>query len=229
MIRINSDFIDYYDHWAAGSWQSCDCVLDRRMDSGPARKEALEILSASGFNVPRNGIVEALVSEIIGDAVDPVRRWMMESINLVVYTDEKAHAGEGKVLLSMESALCDFPKLFACEYLPTDVLGVAESYRYLRVGSRQFWLKYTSSDDWRSNCGDVDVEFICEELPSDVVRPTMRYPLYAIDFILAGRLYAVDLNVSPKICGTGVENLMTSLQAYEQIATMKKRIDKVSA
>jgi hypothetical protein len=95
------------------------------------------------------------------------------------------------------------------------------SYRYLRIGKRGWLLKYISDHPWASNCGDVKIEIVRELEQSR--NQSLRFPLYALDMIEVipdltrwglrrpqhlrrPQRYFFDLNLSPQISGTGVED-----------------------
>lgn len=119
-------------------------------------------------------------------------------------------------------AQAQHPESFAVEFLPTGPGPGSVSLRHLRVGRRQFWLRYISDDSWRSNCGEGAVGLLCEEAPRPLeeVAPQLRSsPLVAVDFLQIGsQLYAIDLNVAPGLVCTGVERRMTPSEVYAEIA-----------
>lgn len=108
------------------------------------------------------------------------------------------------------------------EFLPTVAGPGSVSLRYLRVGWRQFWLRYVSEDDWRSNCGEGTVRLLCEDAPQplETVPSVLHdHPLVAVDFLQIGsQFYAIDLSVAPGLVCTGVERRMTSSEVYAEIA-----------
>lgn len=223
IIGLKSDFRDYYDHWFAGSWQKPDVVFERYIRSKTSRREDFEKLKSMGLRVPVYGTVTEVWEWVRGDFRGLDENKLSKVFSVVVYTDEHAHAGEGKLLLSFEEALEKYPSAFASEYIPATAAGVGITLRYLRVGLRQFWLRYSSYSDWRSNCGDVKIELLCEEKIADVAGPA---PLYAVDFIKTeGKLVALDYNTSPGLRGTGVEALMGPEQAYRQIVSSQSRCE----
>lgn len=224
-IRLDTDYRDYYDHAFCGSWETPDAVFERQSTGGLARPEMLAALACAGLKVPRHGRVRDLAAEMKADWADEppeTQDQVSRLFEVVVHADERAHAGEGKIKLSWAEAEAQYPEAFAVEFLPTVAGPGSVSLRHLWVGQRQFWLRYSSTDDWRSNCGEGMIELLCEEAPltlDEVIPPFWsRAPLVAVDFLAIGReLYAIDLNTAPGLAGTGIEQKMSPTEVYTQV------------
>ncbi|MDX5935632.1 hypothetical protein SIL73_13125 [Acidithiobacillus thiooxidans] len=217
-IKIKSDFRDYYDHAFCGSYETPDAVFQRQSTGGMSRSAMFAAFELAGLLTPRHGLVRDLVPALKAEYANyPKELWQM--MQVVVHIDEQAHAGDGKVALSFDAAETQYPAAFAVEFLPT-VAGVgAISYRHLRVGKRMFWLRYTSLDDWRANCGDVQIEFMCEAGSATPDTPFFDLsPMVAVDFLRIGnRMYAIDLNIAPGLRGTGIEKIMRSSAVLQAV------------
>lgn len=203
-IHLKSDFRDYYDHCYTARDTGFDVTHRRLSRDGISRRVNLDTLVAMGCRVPPYGRVITLTPRIPTVA----------SKALVVYTDQYAHAGEGKVLVTPQQALARHPYRLAMVYLPPDE-GVGTSYRLLVIGRRGFWLRYRAAEDWRSNCGDGDIKLVEEVNP-----PTnaVSLPLYAVDFVrYRNRLYALDFNSAPGLSGTGIESIMRPPAIYAEL------------
>lgn len=225
VIRLKSDFHDYYDHWFAGSWQKPDIEFSRNTTDGLLRPVMFQRMEAWGLKLPRHGIVKHLHPKLIAEApveeTNLVKEWARTLCEVVVYTDTSAHAGEGKIKVSLSDALEHYSNHFASEHIPAMPNGFGQSLRYLRIGSRQFWLRYTSTNDWRSNCGDVHIEVLCEERPkitSEIPFDKVNHPLFAVDFVRGRELYAVDFNIAPGLKGSGIEEHISSQEVYQEIS-----------
>ncbi|MBA54318.1 MAG: hypothetical protein CMK89_07675 [Pseudomonadales bacterium] len=225
VIRLKSDFHDYYDHWFAGSWQKPDIEFSRNTTDGLLRPVMFQRMEAWGLKLPRHGIVKHLHPKLIAEApveeANLVKEWARTLCEVVVYTDTSAHAGEGKFKVSLSDALGNYPDHFASEHIPALANGCGQSLRYLRIGSRQFWLRYTSANDWRSNCGDVTIEVLCEEkpkTPAEQLLDKVNHPLFAVDFVRGRELYAVDFNIAPGLKGSGIEEHISSQEVYKEIS-----------
>lgn len=223
-IGLRSDFLDYYDHWF-DRLEVAEVIFERRSRTNSSRREIFQRLESMGLRTPPHGVVTELVAcrekylhqtfrdpAIAGKAIEALK-------NLVVYTDEYAHAGEGKLLLSLSEALEHYPDAYASLHIPQTPAGTGVSLRYLHVGRRRFWLRYTSFNDWRSNAGDVHIELLTEESPG--YHPGVPEPLFAIDFLPYGmgseRLVAVDFNTAPALRGTGIEEKLSAREVCELV------------
>lgn len=219
LIQLKSDFRDYYDHVFSGSWQVTEVLFERLTTGGPGRREMFDLMMSLKLTVPLHGTVTELNAKLIGEFSylgnsKLIDDYMRNLTDVVVYLDEQAHQGGGKVKLNIREALLEYPDHFASQFIPSN----AVTLRYLRVGRRQFWLRYSSKDDWRSNVGDVSIELLCEETPKtleDVMR--LRDPLVAIDFVKADKLYAIDYNIAPGLKGTGLEDLLTPAAVFDEL------------
>lgn len=226
-LRLQSNFIDYYDHQFAGSYQQDAPYFSRMSRASLHRKDMFALLQSRGLTTPLHGTVRELHAHHLNALQqqgykDETLASMLEMSQLVVYTDPYAHAGEGKVLLSVTAALAQHPDTYGSEYLPQNGAGTGVSLRYLRIGRRQFWLRYTSEDDWRSNAGTVAIELLCEEAPKPVSEAKHSpEPLLAVDFIIGPNrtLVAVDHNTAPQLRGTGIEARLSTKDVVDEIAT----------
>lgn len=215
--RLLSDFRDYYDHM----FDLSGVPFARLSTGGLSRPEMLAFLESLGLPVPAYG----RVNEFIG-AVAPVGARLDR---IVVYTHERMHRGEGKILTTLGEAYEQHPFAFMsrhvdgsyrmrCPLNPQHASHCSTSLRYLQVGDRKFWLEYWSDTDWRSNCGEGGVEVLCEEARG---RGPVPLPLYAIDFVLSRYRWqeplAVDFNSAPGLAGTGLEEIMTATEVVDAI------------
>lgn len=221
-VALQSDFRDFYDHQFCDVWKSeHDAVFRRFSYGGMARPAMLTYLECYlGLPVPAHGVVCELVPRLTAGWEPGIRAQLASRVlDLVVYSDAHAHAGEAKVRMSAAQALCEHPDAYATQFIPADPSGKGKSLRYLRVGRRQFWLRYTSHDDWRSNCGDVEIEVLSEKTRADdEALRKVPHPLVAVDFVPADQLYAVDLNLAPCLAGTGLEKRLSSAEVAAEIA-----------
>lgn len=143
----------------------------------------------------------------------------------MAYTDLNAHVGEGKELWHINKwqsnphmggteRYSDKWETFCSAYVDGPY-GV--SWRRLQVGPHVFWIEYTSNSDWRSNCGEGDIELLEYKL-NEGYHPNIRLPLFAIDFVHGKKdMYAVDFNIAPGIRGSGVEKVLKPDHAVQAI------------
>jgi hypothetical protein len=207
-IKLKSDFLDYYDHWFAPNFDSADYKFERLSTSPNMGKRHQFAILDEVARTPRHGVIR-----------DMVKDWGNIYLGwVVVYHDEFAHRGEGKELLRFYDALQKYPDKYASHFwfdVRSDE-GKAVSTRELQIGNRCWELCYTGYGPgvWRSNnAPTVTVEVVKEIRPwtSEVLK---QYPLFAIDFV---HVKAVDFNTAPQIKGTGLENILTSLECYQLI------------
>jgi len=217
-LVLRSNFRDYYDHWLD---PMADHTLRRFTTDGMDRFSQLHFMERNGLTVPAYGPVSWLLNPLPRYGAPEARncRLSKKCKKLVVYTDQRAHCGEGKLLLDPEQALADYPECLASEYIG-DCPGI--SWRLLQVGMHTFWIEYRNNDDWRSNYGDFITFQIIGKEQGWAKHPErnitlFKLPLFAIDFALGDQLYAVDFNVAPGIRGTGVEDLLPPREAADSI------------
>lgn len=212
-MRLVTDFRDYYDHFFTGTGPEFVRVA---ANAGPDKREQFRILKAAGFKIPPVGTLDELAG---------LDWWEEGRIrHVVAYTDETAHVGEGKELWHVHKwktnphmggvrRYADKWATFCSAYVEGS-RGV--SWRRLQIGRHVFWIEYRSTDDWRSNCGDGDVELLEMECPG--YHPHIRLPLFAIDFVHGAKdMYAVDFNVAPGVSGSGVQRVLRPWDAAKEI------------
>lgn len=187
-VRLISDFRDFYDHWFDGA--DAELTFHRLSASGMPRREMLEYLQALGLRVPAFGQVADVYKKM---------RQRYEFLDLNGFVERF-----GMVVLVVE-------------YIPATPSGLGASWRYLQIGDKIFWLEYFSRDDWRSNCGDVEVHTLAQM--EDGYHKHIKHPLFAVDFVWGDTLYAIDFNIAPGVAGTGVENILPAKQAADAIKT----------
>lgn len=198
-IKLESDFLDYYDHWFDFEGQA----FKRHSSSGMSRSEMFDFLEQIGVKTPPHGSPQQVFNQI-GDSTSSV----------VVYINQYAHRGEGKILLPILEAIQKYPSHLCSLYYPTLPTG-SESFRYLQIGDKRYWLRYTSSD-WRSNYGDTQIEILSQK--EDGFHSNINLPLFAIDFITDCKIFcAIDFNIAPGVRHTGIEDILPAKEAAAAI------------
>lgn len=220
-VKLISDFHDYYDHFFDNS---SEMVFHRKTTTGPNRFEMFKLLNMVGFPTPKYGIVSEIRKELI-DKFDGGEEQFNEMkydefVEVVVYTDIRAHAGDGKVKTTLKEANEKYPECLAAQFIPTP--GNSSSYksrseRLLVVGDRICYMEFLSSDDWRSNCGEVTMNKTYMPVFGNGISG-IKIPLYAIDFVVNGKeRFAVDFNTAPGIKGTPAEDMLSPQDVAAQI------------
>ncbi|HNC59117.1 MAG TPA: hypothetical protein PLP33_27065 [Leptospiraceae bacterium] len=201
-IKLHTDFRDCYDYM----FDREGIPFIRFSQDILSKREQFKLLEASGFLVPPNNYMYKLVYSLYSPK------------NYVVYVNPNLHRGEGKLLISRGEALSRAEDLSLLNCYASHHIDAqsSKSHRILNIGNRQFRINYSSDDTWRSNCGNVKVEFdgeVTEDLK--IPSPLTGRALWAIDFV--ANMYAVDLNTSPSIKGSGVEDILSNTEIYELI------------
>lgn len=202
-MRLVSNFIDYYDH----HFDLHGDIFRRMSNEGMNRKEMLEFLSKQNLITPPFGIVNQMKNHAL----------IENEAYVVVHTDITSHRGENKLLMRFNEALEQYPESFMVMYV-SSFTGV--SWRYLRVGDRSYILRY-ESEDWRSNWDTKQI--VVEREDASDIHISIEAPLYAIDFVKNIKpdgspvMVAIDYNIAPQIRGTGVEELLTAIDAADAI------------
>jgi hypothetical protein len=205
-LKLRSDFSDYYDHHFDREGQ----VFERMSRTGMDRLAMLDTLyHEMRLPVPTYGPAK----HAIGDgAAAKGEMW-------VVHQDPFAHRGEGKVVLAGSVIRERYDDDATVVRYIEGARG--RSLRHLQVGNRAWLLTYESANDWRSNCGDVTIRVggTCHPMTR------ARWPLFAVDFVRDedGELYAVDLNTSPGLKGTGMEG---ELKPAEVVRLIKAWVEQ---
>jgi hypothetical protein len=215
-VRLNSDFTDWYDHQFAGKYEVADAELIR-LASDPnfslSKRQQFKLLKEVGLNTPMNGEVSEVAPKVGNN-------------KLVVYLDEFAHRGEGKVLLDSSEAIASYPKHYCSAWIDTatnDGLIKSNSWRLLQIGDKGWWLKYQNPDSWLSNVGsNVSIELGNESDfwdDCDLNRFVLKeYALFAIDFVFYKcKLLAIDFNSAPGMKWTGIEKVISAKEIYSLI------------
>lgn len=216
-VKLYSNFIDYYDHHFE---LDSDLVFYRHMSAGPDRITMLTMMHALGFDVPKHDLVKNLYASMVAEyeTEEQLKASKYDNLlQLVIYQNIRSHAGDDKIKMTLAEAYEKHPDLYAAQFIPTiDREGRSMSYRYLSIGKENLWLRYTSTDDWRSNCGNVTIEKVNVSFGVDdkINFDGINLPLYAIDFVPIQHhrsshmnLCAVDFNVSPGLKGTPVQEM----------------------
>ncbi len=233
-VAIVSDFIDYYDHAFCPRYEA-EVVWDRRSRNDMSKADQFALLEKLGFKVPEHGKVSDVYTKLrekflpacrgqSGRGFTPeIFNLYAETIRVVVYLDEFAHRGEGKILTTLGDALREYPYLYCSRFVESEPsfpgIEYATSYRHLQIGRRSFCLRYGGFGSWMSNhAKEVEVEFLFEGYEGrGPLSSHVPYPVFAIDMVQSGPwLYAVDFNTAPGIDGTGIP--LSPQEIYQLVA-----------
>jgi hypothetical protein len=236
-ISLISDFNDYYDYQfdrTSPKIRPHRFTFCRESRNEISRSQQFQILKDCGFTVPVFNTLNYLKNELKVKDEDLI----------VVHTDEYAHAGDGKILMSLAQAIHAYGEdtCKATIFLSTtsNAINKSISYRLLCIGrGNYYWLKYTSNS-WASNIDNISInlfpsgqvpEFfkaITERQRNNIIKNLestliSKYPMWAIDFIeahkpfLSNLYYAIDLNTAPGLKYTGIDDILNPLDIYNLV------------
>jgi hypothetical protein len=207
-VRLDSDFFEDYDVWFNADE---DAPVFRRSSADKLSKlEQFKFLLSLGYKVPRHGSVSEL-AEIALEAETPEDM----VTDVVVYLDS-TEADVDKVMLPIDEAFVEHPDKFASDYIEGD-MGAGIAYKLLQIGKRQFALKFSSVDEWRSNSGEF-VANVLMESPTHAYLDAIRYPLWSIDYIATDQgPIAIDFDIAPKLTGIDFLEFISDEEIAEEI------------
>lgn len=230
-LGLTSDFRDYYDHAFDVPWSSVIPMLSRNMTDGRGKVEQLKYLRSQGARTPQVYRENPHNPTQFPGFSRPEYQFLQPPLNdnlVVLISDDVAHCGIGKDRVGYLEAAYGESTCPYMEYI--EPAEPATSYRLLVVGARQFWLKYKSDHEWKSNVGEVDISLVVAVRPDcPRIYPKITEPLYAIDFVKGkdGILVGVDFNCSPGIKGTPVQDLLKPNEVYELIKDQIRNTERV--
>lgn len=206
-IQLQSDFTDFYDKHFDQEGE----VFERNLSDEPSRKDIYKTLAKHHLIPAVTGKVKKFRKKLPWDA--PV----------IVYTDMERHDGGEKMMMSFKEAFLNYENHTMATYIVNEG-NVGITYRYIRVGDTIFFFKLKGKT-WNINEGFEVLE--SERVPEGEALKMKPFdsPLYSIDFVPAidgkGKewMFAVDLNLAPKLEGTGIESLTNP----EEIAHLIKK------
>lgn len=192
-IKIESDFIDYYD--IGGDTGNTDYLYKRYTDT-TSRGSLLKQLRGLGIKT----IELKSAKQFIGQAKQ-----------LVVYTNPRLHDNKGKIKVPIEKALEIYPNNLASKYYDETN---KRSIKYLQVGTRRFKIMMSECGKGEELKNKVDT---VEELERDLNYNIMR-PIYSIDYISDGRIIlATDFNTIQRLDKLGFQDIMKKEEVIQEI------------
>ena len=166
-----------------------------------ARRDMFAQLERAGVATVPNGTVEDLLRRR-----DP-------ALGVVVYVDESAHMGQGKVWLSAKEALERFPKAWCSEF----VAPAGRAVRHFQFGSRCFTLPFQSGGDWRCQVGKGSYSYAAPGSRHAHLFPVaIPYPYWAIDFV-PGTDMATDFQFVPGTTDDRLDHWMSPREMYQAL------------
>lgn len=166
-----------------------------------SRREMFARLEASGIQTVPNGITRDLLARH-----DP--QW-----GVVVYTDERAHRGEGKIWVPAKEALELYPDHWASLFIPP----AGRAIRHFQFGARAFSMPFRSDADWRCQRGAGSYSYCVPGSRWEHLFPeVIPHPYFALDFI-PGTDMATDFQFVPGIENDRLDNWMRPREMYQSL------------
>lgn len=194
-IRIESNFIDYYDHLQDTSSMK---IYHRNDNMQLDRGRIFITLNKMGIKC----------LELKQVSYQP---YTVE--NVVVYTDTKAHHSEGKKIMDISSALCSYQTYPSAEWF-TRQDGI--TLKILSIGKRRFSMYFRNNDEMSAEKGVlIDIK----EIPGGY-NDFLKVPIYSIDYIAHDNEWiATDLNLIERLSDYGLRSLIDSHEVIKEIET----------
>lgn len=212
-MRLLSDYSQWYD--GLFNDQPPDFHRFAYSRGGLAKSAQFQLFHSLGLKTPPFGRVlllsQNLSNPVTGLAAPPC---LSADIQCVVYLDEYAHSGHGKILMPLSEALEKHPDCFASLYVPTTLRPVI--LRLARFGQWAFWLRQQGcSGQWRSNLQDSEV--VLGKAHCATPNPIPRV-VWAIDFVpSAFGLLAVDFNTAPELSTLGEMGVLNTSEIEQEL------------
>lgn len=171
-MKLVTDFTDYYDE--AFKEVEKDITFNRMLSSNMSRYECLQSLKALGYETIRLMAVGSVLTER----------------DIVVYTNTKAHNGEGKQILSLDSA-----KMMYINRQCSICYKHEKTLKLIQIGNKSFKMII------KNNGLVEDTIEICEEIPFFNKILAGRFPMFSMDFVVDdnNRLLACDFDNTVKL------------------------------
>jgi hypothetical protein len=212
-VQLLTDYQQFYD----GIFDGRPPVFQRMAFTrgGLDKRAQFRLFAALGLPTPPHGAVAELHEGLRRSG--PPFAWpeeVMRDVWCVVYTDELAHRGEGKLLLPLSEAAKRHPACFASLFAAQP--GEPIAFRHVRFGRLAYWLRQCGTRaGWQSNLADK--EWVLSKALAAAPNPVPRV-LWAIDFIPSpSGLLAVDFNTAPDLATLGETSALTSAEALAEL------------
>lgn len=206
LIRLTSDFKDYYDVEFEKREPEIKKALQEKQRVYSYDRCRSNFISRAK-ELKRLGIPTIPIKAANQFAADP------SAETLLVYTDATLHNGEGKLVVSNQDAQTTYPNLPARRFVPISETG-GFTLKCLQVGKRRFKILLWSDQ----NTLKYKVYSIEEIEP--LYNRSYRYPIFSIDYLpTKDGLMVIDFNSVENLGNLGLEKYMTSDDVYKEIVS----------
>lgn len=159
---------------------------------------------------------ECGIQTVPNDTVENLLKKYDPSHGVVVYIDEQAQRGNGKVWVSAREALDLYSNCWCSLFVPP----IGRTIRHFQFGDRAFTIPFYSSTDWRSNRG-VSTSYAVEGSRWNLFPKIIEYPYFAVDFI-PGTDMATDFQFVPGLDNDRLDNWMRPREMYQALQRATK-------
>lgn len=191
-MDIVSNFKDYYDFLAD---KNSNIKYVRNMDN-LSRVEGLEILRKLGMKT-----IE----------LKPVSR-MLDTEDVIVYTDLYKHNGKGKMRMSLEGARLMYPSKL-CSKLYKE--SIKKTFKLLKIGGRNFVCIINNKQNLEMSDEPEDIQV--KEVEGFGL-DNIRIPIFSIDYVQTDRgMLASDFNTVENLNSLYMNRFITAEEVIEEI------------
>lgn len=200
-LALRTNYRECYDYCFAAAG---DAVFHRmQLSACPelpqlSRRELFKFMENFGIETVPHGLVSDLLR-----AYDPPQ-------GLVIYLDEYAHGGNGKIRVSAQEAQEKYRDYYASVFMGTP----GRAQRHFQFGNRAFIMPFFSLNDWRCQKGQQFSWCIPGEVQP--LFPHVPLPYFAADFIPGTRM-ATDFQTCPGTKDDGLDRWLTPRAMYRAL------------
>lgn len=193
LLRIESDFSDYYDSIIGNG----NILYKRFRTSGASRVKALKMLRANGFNT-----IDITTASNIS----------REFKRVVVYTNPNGHGGKGKTIYNLDTALSSYSNYLCSPYIEDTK---EYSMKFVQIGTRRFRVMMYNPN--LSKPFEHGIVTDIEELPSDF-NYLIKLPIFSIDYIpFKDIMIVTDFNEVQNLERLGFDKLLSPKEVALEI------------
>lgn len=215
-VSLKTDYRDYYDNEflkvgdEGATFEWTRILRDPKMSITKANQ--LNMLKQLGFETPKHGTVAQIAPE---------------SDFLVIYLDDHQDSNDHIFRVESNLALYSCPQKYCREYLSS---ASATKYRLIQIGYRTFWQQHFDHQ-WTKPSemfGWWNKYSAFQKVP-EYPRPVELNdcPIFTLDFVDCenGRFKSVtDLNISPRLANTGIENAITPIGIHAAVQLFLNKV-----
>lgn len=227
-LQLFSDYADFYDYFFESKYELIAGSLRERTDFSGEVKPFYRYASL-GHGLSKTEQFKQL-KKMDFQVIQNTECWnleLSENKKVVVYLEEFAHAGNGKILTSVANAKKNYPD-FRCSWFQRthENENMSVLFKRIVIGNHKFEFKISclsqpeDPDSWGTN-NAIDTNIIL--LDHDECENKYR-PIYGIDFVKSylgesrkGSVYAIDLNWAPGLHGLKIDEFYSGKEIVKMI------------